>query len=164
MIDWHGPLGPDERERIVHQRRRRHSRGSPSTPRCSGSLSDGTGSVTTSITRGSRLWLQFAADSATWQLATDHALGLQVLAGHAQLHGRRLAVHGLRTSIIRLATCCSDCGAEVATDDAGPCCPGADLAEVELHRPFAALGVARAPALGSQADLERLGLAQERAA
>lgn len=62
----------------------------------------------------------------------------------------------LRTT--RTVDACSLCGAQVEQDDDGPCCDGAAVVQVELLRPLVAMGVARLPSAGGDADLERLGL------
>lgn len=58
--------------------------------------------------------------------------------------------------LARLLDVCSLCGAAVEPDDDGPCCPDARIVAVALWRPLFAIGVTRAPALGTPDDIKRL--------
>jgi hypothetical protein len=55
----------------------------------------------------------------------------------------------------RTIDCCSLCGSQVEHDAEGPCCDGAEVVQAEIFRPMV---VGKPAVLGSQADLERLGL------
>ena len=101
----------------------------------------------TTMIRGSRRWLQYA-DPATWQLGTDRALGLQVLAAHAHRAGRRFAVD----SLVRTVYECSACTARVEAND--ECCDGAEIVPYEVAAPKVALGLLD----GSRRSLARMGL------
>jgi hypothetical protein len=117
----------------------------------------------TALVRGSRAWLQFS-DPSTWRLATDDALQRQILSAHAAAHCRRLTfTTDLLVTGPRVIDACSLCGSTIENDDLGPCCEGARIVRVPVY-PFASLGVARAPVLGTDGDLERLGLQTARVA
>lgn len=66
--------------------------------------------------------------------------------------------------MIRLVPCCSTCGSTIENDADGPCCPGATIAMVQTWPAAFVLGVTRPPVLGTDADLERLGLIEVRRA
>ena len=84
----------------------------------------------------------------------DRSRQRQAIAYAAHAAGRRLTFSpGPDMRIVSVCSCCGE-------DDV---CDGAEPMDVVVLRPMVALGVTRAPVLGTAADLERLGLSREAA-
>ena len=88
------------------------------------------------------------------ELAGDRSRQRQAIAYAAHAAGRRLTFSP--GPDMRIVSVCSCCGEDDVCDDAEP-------VDVVVLRPMVALGVTRAPVLGTAADLERLGLGREAA-